>query len=84
MLGLGTLARVAGELRRDIAAARDRDPAARGVGDLEILTAWPGVHPVPDGIDREVARLKLASLGVEIDELTAAQAAYRGSWMAEG
>jgi adenosylhomocysteinase len=44
----------------------------------------PGVHPVPDGIDREVARLKLASLGVEIDELTAAQAAYRGSWMAEG
>jgi len=44
MLGLGTVARVAGELRRDIAAARDRDPAARGVGDLEILTAWPGVH----------------------------------------
>ena len=29
----------------------------------------PGVHPVPDGIDREVAALKLASLGVEIDTL---------------
>src|SRR4051794_5526609 len=43
----------------------------------------PGVHPVPDGIDREVARLKLASLGVEIDELTPAQAEYRGSWMPE-
>ena len=27
----------------------------------------PGVHPVPDAVDREVARLKLASLGVEID-----------------
>ena len=31
----------------------------------------PGVHPVPEAIDREVARLKLASLGVEIDTLTA-------------
>src|SRR3954471_4425733 len=27
----------------------------------------PGVHPVPEALDREVARLKLASLGVEID-----------------
>lgn len=37
----------------------------------------PGVHPVPDGIEREVAALKLAALGVEIDELTPEQAAYR-------
>jgi serine O-acetyltransferase len=44
MLGLGTLARVAGEVRRDVAAARERDPAARGVGPAEILAAWPGVH----------------------------------------
>jgi len=44
MFGLGTLGRVAGELRRDIAAARERDPAARGVGGAEILAAWPGVH----------------------------------------
>jgi serine O-acetyltransferase len=44
MLGLETLARVTGELRRDIAAARERDPAARGVGPAEILAAWPGVH----------------------------------------
>ncbi|MDX6668810.1 MAG: serine O-acetyltransferase, partial [Solirubrobacteraceae bacterium] len=44
MLGLGTLARVAGELRRDIKAARDRDPAARGVAPAEILATWPGVH----------------------------------------
>jgi serine O-acetyltransferase len=44
MLGLGTLRRVAGELRRDVAAARARDPAARGVSSLEILAAWPGVH----------------------------------------
>ena len=44
MLGLGTLTRVAGELRRDVGAARDRDPAARGVSTAEILITWPGVH----------------------------------------
>ena len=44
MLGLGTLRRVAGELRRDVAAAHARDPAARGVSSLEILAAWPGVQ----------------------------------------
>ena len=38
------------------------------------------VLPVPGEIDREVARLKLASLGIEIDELTAAQRAYLTSW----
>lgn len=38
------------------------------------------VHPVPDTIDREVARLKLASLGVRIDSLTAAQLQYLRSW----
>jgi serine O-acetyltransferase len=44
MLGLGTLARVAKELRCDVAAARDRDPAARGVRPAEILATWPGIH----------------------------------------
>src|SRR5690349_239188 len=44
MLGLGTLARVARELRRDVSAAHERDPAARGVSSLEVLTSWPGVH----------------------------------------
>ncbi|HYF26082.1 MAG TPA: adenosylhomocysteinase [Baekduia sp.] len=34
----------------------------RCAGDLA-----PGVQPVPEALDREVARLKLASLGVEID-----------------
>jgi adenosylhomocysteinase len=42
----------------------------------------PGVHPVPEAIDREVARLKLASLGVEIDALTEEQAAYLRGWLA--
>jgi adenosylhomocysteinase len=40
----------------------------------------PGVHPVPDAIEREVATLKLAALGVEIDALTPEQAAYLSSW----
>jgi len=44
MFGLATLGRIAQELRRDVAAARDRDPAARGVGPTEILVNWPGIH----------------------------------------
>jgi len=40
----------------------------------------PGVHPVPDAIDREIARLKLKSLGVEIDSLSDEQRAYLTSW----
>ena len=38
------------------------------------------VHPVPAGIDNEIARLKLASIGVRIDELTEEQRKYLSSW----
>src|SRR5919107_1674366 len=41
---IGTLQRIAREIRCDVAAARERDPAARGVSSLEILLNWPGVH----------------------------------------
>ena len=44
MFGLGTLRQVASEISSDLTAARDRDPAARGVGALEILTGWAGVQ----------------------------------------
>jgi serine O-acetyltransferase len=44
MLGPGLLARTAAEIRRDVAAAHTRDPAARGVRSVEILATWPGVH----------------------------------------
>jgi serine O-acetyltransferase len=44
MIGVGTLRRLAGEIRRDVAAAHERDPAARGVSSLEVLASWPGVH----------------------------------------
>jgi adenosylhomocysteinase len=40
----------------------------------------PGVHAVPGGIDREVARLKLEALGVDIDVPTPEQESYRVSW----
>jgi adenosylhomocysteinase len=40
----------------------------------------PGVHPVPAAIDHEVGRLKLAALGVEIDQPTPEQEHYRESW----
>ncbi|HWX86765.1 MAG TPA: adenosylhomocysteinase [Solirubrobacteraceae bacterium] len=39
-----------------------------------------GVLAVPEQIDEEVARLKLASLGVQIDELREDQRVYRSSW----
>jgi serine O-acetyltransferase len=44
MIGVGTMRRLAGEIRRDVAAAHERDPAARGVSSLEVLASWPGVH----------------------------------------
>jgi adenosylhomocysteinase len=44
-------------------------------GDLE-----PGVHRVPESIDREVARLALDALGMRIDDLTPAQREYLTSW----
>jgi adenosylhomocysteinase len=38
------------------------------------------VYSVPDVIDREIARLKLLSMGVLIDTLTAEQVKYLNSW----
>jgi len=52
---------------------------------VEYLAAKRGslkakVYPVPEEIDAEVARLKLAASGVKIDELTKEQRAYLESW----
>jgi serine O-acetyltransferase len=79
MLGLGTLRRVIGEVTSDVTAARDRDPAARGVGTVEILTGWAGVqallvHRVAHGLyhsgvpvlPRTLAFASRAVTGVEI------------------
>jgi adenosylhomocysteinase len=40
----------------------------------------PRVYVVPEEIDREIARLKLESMGAEIDQLTEEQARYLASW----
>ncbi|MGH2957726.1 MAG: serine O-acetyltransferase [Solirubrobacterales bacterium] len=79
MLGLGTLSRVLKEVGSDVAAARDRDPAARNVGSLEILTGWAGVqallaHRVAHALwetnfpllPRTIAYLSRSITGVEI------------------
>jgi adenosylhomocysteinase len=38
------------------------------------------VYPVPQAIDEEIARLKLATMGIDIDQLTEEQAKYLASW----
>jgi adenosylhomocysteinase len=48
---------------------------ARSRGKLEVR-----VHSVPAHVDAEVATLKLATMGLSIDRLTEAQAAYLASW----
>ena len=40
-----------------------------------------GVHSVPEEIDHQVARRKLDSMGIRIDELTADQERYLSTWM---
>ncbi|MFC1964542.1 adenosylhomocysteinase [Chloroflexota bacterium] len=48
---------------------------AKNRGRLE-----PKVYPVPEEIDKQVARFKLEAMGIEIDTLTPEQAAYLASW----
>src|SRR3954453_4278162 len=79
MLGLGTVTRVVKEVTRDVHAARDRDPAARGGEPAEILATWPGVpaplaHRVAHAmhraglpiVPRTMATFVRAATGVEI------------------
>ena len=40
----------------------------------------PKVYVVPEAIDAEVARLKLAALGIQLEPMTAEQTAYVASW----
>ncbi len=40
----------------------------------------PQVYTIPEAIDREIARLKLASMGIHIDALTQEQQRYLASW----
>ncbi len=40
----------------------------------------PQVYPVPEAIDKEIARLKLNAMGIQIDTLTSEQERYLRSW----
>jgi adenosylhomocysteinase len=62
----------------DMSFANQALSAAWVVGQAGSLA--PGVYDVPQEIDKEVARLKLESLGVRIDELTDEQRRYLASW----
>ncbi len=48
---------------------------ARHAGELERK-----VYPVPEEIDRQIARLKLESMGIQVDRLTPEQEQYLASW----
>jgi adenosylhomocysteinase len=66
------------------AAVMDMSFANQALSALHIARNYdkltPGVYDVPDDIDKEVARLKLESLGVCIDTLTDEQKRYLASW----
>ncbi len=76
---MSTWKRVIHEVKADVAAARDRDPAAQGVSTFEILTSWAGVqallaHRVAHAMDeagvpvapRALAYMTRSITGVEI------------------
>jgi serine O-acetyltransferase len=79
VFGRGSLVRTAAEIRRDVASAHNRDPAAKGVGWLEILLTWPGVqallaHRVANAlyglgvplVPRAIAAIARTATGIEI------------------
>jgi adenosylhomocysteinase len=88
----GRLLNLCGEGRLINLAAAEGHPAAvmdmsfanQALG-LEFMranakTLENDVYTIPEAIDHEIARLKLASMNVEIDTLTAEQAHYLNSW----
>ncbi len=40
----------------------------------------PGLHSIPEAVDKEIARLKLQAMGIAIDTLTPEQEIYMNSW----
>ncbi|MGB3404269.1 MAG: adenosylhomocysteinase [Microcoleaceae cyanobacterium] len=44
-------------------------------GELE-----PGIHSIPEEVDKNIARLKLAAMGIKIDSFTDEQIEYINSW----
>jgi adenosylhomocysteinase len=40
----------------------------------------PGIHSIPEEVDQNIARLKLAAMGIQIDSFTDEQIEYINSW----
>ncbi|GIU99185.1 MAG: adenosylhomocysteinase [Actinomycetota bacterium] len=88
----GRRLRLLGEGRLVNLAAAEGHPAAvmdMSFANQALSVEWlvghhaelePRVYPVPEEIDREVARLKLQAMGIAIDELTPEQEEYLRSW----
>lgn len=55
--------------------AKGSEYLALNKGKLE-----PGIHSIPREVDREIARLKLKAMGVQIDDLSQEQIKYMNSW----
>jgi serine O-acetyltransferase len=79
MPGFRLIARTGAEIRRDVAAVKARDPAAQGVGTVQILASWPGVHAVlahrvahalygagATAVARSIAAIARSVTGIEI------------------
>jgi len=66
------------------ASVMDMSFANQALGAEHMLksakTLQPRVYTIPADIDKEIARLKLISMGIEIDALTPEQAKYLASW----
>ncbi|MGG6237254.1 adenosylhomocysteinase [Nodosilinea sp. AN01ver1] len=92
MLGNGKSVIVLGEGRLVNLAAAEGHPSAvmdmsfanqalaceylvKNKGSLE-----PGLHSIPEAVDKEIARLKLVAMGIEVDSLTPEQEIYINSW----
>jgi len=55
---------------------------ALAVHHLATSALAPAVHRLPPELDREIARTKLTTLGIELDELTPSQRAFYTQWQA--
>ena len=84
VLASGRLVNLAGPLSLGHPAeVMDQSFAIQAVCVRELLESGKydaGVHDVPDRLDREVAEIKLATEGIEIDALSDVQTEYLESW----
>ena len=74
LVGLG------GDLRRVVISAVKENTYFAELLAKEWKTLAKAVHRLPVAVDQEIARLKLQSMGIDIDKLTPEQVEYLASW----